>query len=674
MTRALCVLIGAAVCSLALQAVAQDSFPDVPMGHWAYDALKTLRDEHLLVGYPDGKYRGDRPLSRYEFAVAANAAYTRLRAISQGLTSRLDELERAIDEIQVGGEQVPEVTKDDLAALQEELEAVKAELAGLSVYKESIEALQKLAREFERDMASLGVDVAAMQRELRSMGDRVAALEARKPAVDVHGDVTAFGIGKHSIDSLQGVDWTGNPVGTDASGNPAGLTDDLHFAGELGLQLGATAGRDVHLTSDITVGGVLGYEFSSFSRLLPGIRKTEGYTDVFVNRLSAEWASRWFGNPVDIEVGRLGHKISPYILWRLDPDPYVDIPRYDNGEWAMDGAKVSMDFETVALDIFAGRQGARGSLQAWSAYMMTAGDNRTFFDYASRPAGVNQGLLTVQTELGANIDVDFGRSSAFELAYVLLDGDRTVAPPGLASGGFTFNRVGVLGGGLRVGVAESLFVDANFAQAQLMENGSSRLNRDNFAYDVGLRLESGEAYDFGVGWREIRPFFAAPGYWGRIGFWNSPTDLKGLTVGGSYRFGSSFDVTAQGEFYQGTGRAKDTLGAVVGLGTDDRVNRLQLGVGYRLAARWKVLLGWEGVYWDLKDRPAGFGGAWVGGKPSEYYYTLGLNYGLGQQTNLRLLYQISDYDGKNITGFNTPGNSDTRAKGGILVTQFSVEF
>lgn len=43
---------------------------EVPMGHWAYDALEILAERKILLGYPDGRLRGERPLSRYEFAMA----------------------------------------------------------------------------------------------------------------------------------------------------------------------------------------------------------------------------------------------------------------------------------------------------------------------------------------------------------------------------------------------------------------------------------------------------------------------------------------------------------------------------------------------------------------------------------------------------------------------------
>ncbi len=51
-----------------------DDFSDVPPGHWAREALDDLiQDYGCIAGYPDGTYRGNRTLTRYEFAAALDA-------------------------------------------------------------------------------------------------------------------------------------------------------------------------------------------------------------------------------------------------------------------------------------------------------------------------------------------------------------------------------------------------------------------------------------------------------------------------------------------------------------------------------------------------------------------------------------------------------------------------
>jgi len=42
----------------------------VPFDHWAYDAVQQLVDKGIIIGYPDGQFKGDRAMTRYEFAMA----------------------------------------------------------------------------------------------------------------------------------------------------------------------------------------------------------------------------------------------------------------------------------------------------------------------------------------------------------------------------------------------------------------------------------------------------------------------------------------------------------------------------------------------------------------------------------------------------------------------------
>ncbi|MGH8103391.1 MAG: S-layer homology domain-containing protein [bacterium] len=44
-------------------------FPDVPTDHWAYDAVEYLTSKGYVEGYPDGEFKGNRMLTRYEYAM-----------------------------------------------------------------------------------------------------------------------------------------------------------------------------------------------------------------------------------------------------------------------------------------------------------------------------------------------------------------------------------------------------------------------------------------------------------------------------------------------------------------------------------------------------------------------------------------------------------------------------
>ena len=54
-------------------------FPDVPENHWAYEYIRELVDKGIIKGYPDGTWKGDRMMTRYEFAALI------YRAMQQGI-------------------------------------------------------------------------------------------------------------------------------------------------------------------------------------------------------------------------------------------------------------------------------------------------------------------------------------------------------------------------------------------------------------------------------------------------------------------------------------------------------------------------------------------------------------------------------------------------------------
>ena len=57
-------------------------FSDVQPTDWAYTALQSLVERYgCVVGYPDGTFRGDRALTRYEFAAGLNACLDQFLAV-----------------------------------------------------------------------------------------------------------------------------------------------------------------------------------------------------------------------------------------------------------------------------------------------------------------------------------------------------------------------------------------------------------------------------------------------------------------------------------------------------------------------------------------------------------------------------------------------------------------
>ena len=59
------------------------SFPDVPSDHWANNAVETLHGNDMVQGYPDGMFKGERPMTRYEYAEMLYNALTHGASVDQ---------------------------------------------------------------------------------------------------------------------------------------------------------------------------------------------------------------------------------------------------------------------------------------------------------------------------------------------------------------------------------------------------------------------------------------------------------------------------------------------------------------------------------------------------------------------------------------------------------------
>jgi hypothetical protein len=95
------------------QVTSVSQLSDVKPTDWAFQALQSLVERYgCIAGYPDRTYRGNRALTRYEFAAGLNACLDRVNELIAAGTANL-------------------VKKEDLAAIQKLQEQYAAELATL---------------------------------------------------------------------------------------------------------------------------------------------------------------------------------------------------------------------------------------------------------------------------------------------------------------------------------------------------------------------------------------------------------------------------------------------------------------------------------------------------------------------------------------------------------------
>ncbi|MBR8831659.1 MAG: carbohydrate porin [Chlorogloea purpurea SAG 13.99] len=120
---------------------------DVEPTAWAYEALRSLVERYgCIVGYPDQTFRGDRSLTRWEFAAGLNAC--------------LNALERLIQD-------------------------------GNNIYQEDIDKIKRLSQEFATELASIGA--------------RVDKLENRVAFLEDHQFSTTTKLSGEAVISLYGI-------------------------------------------------------------------------------------------------------------------------------------------------------------------------------------------------------------------------------------------------------------------------------------------------------------------------------------------------------------------------------------------------------------------------------------------------------------------------------------
>lgn len=95
-------------------------FPDVSQNHWAYEQISILKANGVITGYPDGKYEGERPMTRYEFATMLFRAMEKGAVLSERMLAEFaPELERfTVDAVHTDKDGKPTVERVRIAKTQ----------------------------------------------------------------------------------------------------------------------------------------------------------------------------------------------------------------------------------------------------------------------------------------------------------------------------------------------------------------------------------------------------------------------------------------------------------------------------------------------------------------------------------------------------------------------------
>ena len=88
-------------------------FPDVPRNHWAYQYISQLAGNGILVGYPDGTFKGDATMTRYEFATMLYRALQNGAPIDDNMRRAMNEFQPELQNIRLNHYRVDRISGAD---------------------------------------------------------------------------------------------------------------------------------------------------------------------------------------------------------------------------------------------------------------------------------------------------------------------------------------------------------------------------------------------------------------------------------------------------------------------------------------------------------------------------------------------------------------------------------
>ncbi|RKX41633.1 MAG: hypothetical protein DRP33_05235 [Thermotogae bacterium] len=175
-------LILALVLVVALGVFASEMFPDVSATHWAYPFVDQLKDKGIIIGYPDGTFKGCNTMTRYEAAAMISRLLTYIEDdivgtkitdvinVLDAVSLRLGTMIRKNDEF----EKKTDVAISGLKAADVDIKANIEEIS------KTVESLKQTANIHDKDIMKLYEALAALQKRLDvKVADLENALSAK---------------------------------------------------------------------------------------------------------------------------------------------------------------------------------------------------------------------------------------------------------------------------------------------------------------------------------------------------------------------------------------------------------------------------------------------------------------------------------------------------------------
>jgi hypothetical protein len=205
-------ILAALVAGGMVSAMGHVSFPDIPSGHWAGDAVEEIADLGIVIGFPDGTFRGNEAFTRYQSALVVSRL---LAVIDANMDAELGALRGAMQSMAA-----------DMAAQGVRLAAAESAIAAIS---DTLDVHAGLVG------ASNADGVAANAAGVAANAARIDALEAAMAAMPAGMDEAVMRDLQNQIASVRVAADTAQAQAAAAEARAAGAYD---------LALQALAGSD----------------------------------------------------------------------------------------------------------------------------------------------------------------------------------------------------------------------------------------------------------------------------------------------------------------------------------------------------------------------------------------------------------------------------------------------
>jgi hypothetical protein len=653
--------LGASMAALAMAwsapVKAQDTFKDVPATHWAYQAVSQLQQQHILLGYPDGYFKGKRTLTRYEFAVALQRALASIPAPGTGPQGPPG------DKGEKGDQGPPGMTPEEVQRLRQLTDEFRNELTALGANVRDINnRLDALAK----DVADLRSIISKMPKWSGTLFTGVRVERSRFPFVDYSG---AFRPASNTIF------------------NRPDVLHDVHLKVDANLPGQTTARVDLVASNYLPYrGGTLSAGSAAIPSLTGGGAPTLA-EQIFPYQAELDIPIGGFGTNTVLTLGRYKQQITPLTYWRPDLDAYFDTPDYDDGNFVQDGFRLLSKFGSATTSLFAGSfatptlsTAVAGAL-AFNQPLIGGGrvgppppgGPANFL--VGKPFGINPigSQIAANTAAGIHVGIPVFNFAEVGLTAVLLSTSSNVVTPALLGTPNPFTAVTVYGANIKVNPIGRLLLNAEYAKSVTsigVTAGDGQANDDNNAYIFNVGYNTGGLAGQ-AGFQYIDPRFGAPGYWNKLGNWYNPTNIQGPFVRLGYQVSDALRVGIGGDFLWG---ARTRPGY---FGPDDNINRANARVSYTFSHKYTLSAEYEGVFYDLSPATTGLAG---GAAPIEQYITVGAGLNLASNTVLKLAYQMISWN--NLSGGFGPGagygagvgGGGTASNASVFTTQLAVRF